>query len=123
MNDIASIRIKPITLVPQPSANRTQSLSQNGTPTRTLTLKPISVEPVLVTPISDESTTIRLKPVSKQSPEENVPFDFGTQAKIIRYLCPNCGTRVEVPEDSGEYLVDCPGCGSQLDLTELEPES
>lgn len=68
-------------------------------------------------------TAIRLKPVSTQSSDENVPFDSDVQSNSIRYLCPNCGSRVEVPEDSDDYLVNCPGCGSQLDLTELEPES
>ena len=70
-----------------------------------------------------ETTAIRLQPVSMLIPEENVPFESGTQANSIRYLCPNCGTCFEVPEDSDDYLVDCPGCGNQLDLTELEPES
>ena len=55
--------------------------------------------------------------------EKDVPFDSGMQTNSIRYLCPKCGARVEVQEDSDDYHVNCPGCSSQLDLTELEPES
>lgn len=77
-------------------------------------------------------TAFRLKPAAiKEVPfivEEiitvkDVPFDSGMQTNSIRYLCPKCGACVEVQEDSDDYLVNCPGCSSQLDLTELEPES
>jgi hypothetical protein len=35
--------------------------------------------------------------------------------------CPYCEVNLFVSEDSEEYLVACPGCGKQLDLTELKP--
>ena len=39
------------------------------------------------------------------------------------FRCPECGSLFSCDDDSEEYLVNCPGCGTQLDLTELEPES
>lgn len=42
--------------------------------------------------------------------------------QLVVYACPQCGTTFGVPDDSDVYQVDCPGCSSRLDLTELEPE-
>lgn len=39
------------------------------------------------------------------------------------FRCPECGSLFSCDDDSEEYLVECPKCGTQLDLTELEPES
>ena len=78
-----------------------------------LCLKPVAIKDV---PLIVEEKDVPL------ITEKDVPFDSGTQTTSIRYLCPKCGACVEVQEDSDDYLVNCPGCGSQLDLTELEPE-
>lgn len=40
----------------------------------------------------------------------------------LTYRCPRCGESIRVGEDSDDYLVPCPHCGMELDLTELEPE-
>lgn len=45
-----------------------------------------------------------------------------TEDAGLCFSCPHCGTRFSVPEESDEYLVDCPGCGESVDLTEVEPE-
>ncbi len=45
-----------------------------------------------------------------------------TEDAGLCFSCPHCGTRFSVPEESDEYLVDCPGCGESVDLTEIEPE-
>lgn len=57
--------------------------------------------------------------------DDNPETTFATSPKTnsVRYQCPHCGGRIEVEEDSDEYLVACSSCGAQLDLTELEPES
>ena len=39
------------------------------------------------------------------------------------FRCPQCGKPVSVGEDTDEYLVSCPCCGAELDLTELEPQA
>ena len=44
-----------------------------------------------------------------------------SEGDSLTYACPHCKKRFSVPEDSEEYLVACPGCGKQLDLTELNP--
>ena len=38
----------------------------------------------------------------------------------MMYRCPYCRKNFRVGEDSNEYLVPCPHCGQELDLTELE---
>ncbi len=39
----------------------------------------------------------------------------------LTYQCPQCGQRFSVEEDADGYLITCPGCGGELDLTELNP--
>ena len=39
----------------------------------------------------------------------------------LTYQCPQCEQCFSVEEDTDRYIVACPGCGGELDLTELNP--
>ena len=57
--------------------------------------------------------------MSRSSGKENIDKSTAN----LSYRCPHCGETLLINEDSDDYLISCPVCGTQLDLTELEPES
>lgn len=64
----------------------------------------------------------RSSPSSESSFKKTFETPVADDSSII-YLCPTCGIRFSIPDGSDEYMVACPKCGKQLDLTELEPET
>lgn len=67
--------------------------------------------------LSEDTISMQELPeeIRKHMQTEEAPHDS------LSYACPHCRTRFSVAEDSEEYMVACPACGKQLDLTELNP--